>query len=196
MRLLDHIVHSAQKDGISDRERFETKAYPLLDRIYSMALRFTRNEVDAEDLVQNTYLKAWRYFKNFREGSNFKAWLLTILTNSYINEYRRLKRLPKHENLEDVSFLISDNKAETYKPELDFVPNQNEIFDDEISSAINRLPGRYRIVILLADVNDMTYQEIAEALHCPTGTVMSRLHRGRKMLARSLKTHATLNGWN
>ena len=168
-----------------------------LNSLYSIALRMTRNQLDAEDLIQDTAMRAFRYFNNFDRGTNFKAWVYRILTNNYINVYRKKKKTPQSVELESVSFKLEDaggNYWEALDVKDSGIPYE-EVFDDEISKAIDKLPDEYRMVVLLADVNDLSYKEIAQIIDHPLGTVMSRLHRGRKMLQRLLGSYAREKGY-
>jgi RNA polymerase sigma-70 factor (ECF subfamily) len=170
------------------RERFERDVLPLLPSLYSAAMRLTRNRADAEDLVQETYLRAYRGFAGFQEGTNLKAWLYRILTNSYINTYRKKQREPQIvEGPDDVDewYLYDrlggrsvEDSAETTV--LDQIPDQG------VKDALESLPERFRLPVLLADVEGFSYKEIAEIMETPIGTVMSRLHRGRKALEKAL----------
>lgn len=166
--------------------------------LFSLALRMTHNQLDAEDLVQETAMKAFRYFYRFDRGTNFRAWVYRILTNSFINNYRRKKKAPTQVELEDVAFKLDEEGAGFWE-KLDDRSNgfdYEDLFDDEINHAIDRLPDEYKIVVLLSDVESLNYKEIAEIISRPIGTVMSRLHRGRKMLQKSLARYAEENGYS
>ena len=168
------------------QRRFETEALPLLDGMYGAALRLTRNPADAEDLVQETYLKAYRGFGGFQEGTNLKAWLYRIMMNSYISSYRKAKRSPQTVPTDDVepfSYVRSvlDDGGKTPETEvLEGIP------DEEVKAALEELPEQFRMAVLLADVEGFSYKEIADIMEVPIGTVMSRLHRGRKQLQKRL----------
>jgi len=186
------------KKGECDKvSEFEKLSFALLDRLYSIALSMTRNRHDAEDLVQTTYMKAWRYFHWFKPGSNFDAWIFRILTNLYINDYRRKKRGLIQFNLDFAESQFENNATcdemdpAVFDQDFDF----DTLFDDEISDAFKTLPEKYRLVILLADVDNQKYRDIAEMLKVPIGTVMSRLSRGRKILSGILKGYAVENGF-
>ena len=159
---------------------------PFMDQLYSHAMRMTRNSADAEDLVQETYLKGYRAFDSFKEGTNLRAWLFRILTNSYINNYRKKQRRPDESDLGDVEDLYLYRRlggAETAalgRSAEDVL--LDHITDSEVKDAIEAMPEQYRDTVLLADVEGFAYKEIAEILDVPIGTVMSRLHRGRKRL--------------
>jgi RNA polymerase sigma-70 factor, ECF subfamily len=177
-------------------ERFERDVLPLLPGLYGAALRMTRNPADAEDLVQDTTLRAYRGFGTFQEGTNLKAWLYRILTNSFINTYRKRQREPKTvEGPEDQDdwYLFDRLGARSIEPSaeedvLDRIP------DADVKAALESIPENFRMAVLLADVEGFSYKEIAEITDVPIGTVMSRLHRGRKALEKALYGVATERG--
>jgi len=179
---------SASTDDVALRERFERDVVPLLPSLYGAALRLTRDPTDAEDLVQETYLRAFRGFSGFQEGTNLKAWLYRILTNSFINTYRKKQREPQTvEGPDDIDEWYLFNRLGAQSVErsaesevLDQIP------DEAVKAALESLPERFRLPVLLADVEGFSYKEIAEIMDTPIGTVMSRLHRGRKALQRAL----------
>ena len=169
------------------KERFERDAVPLLSGMYSSALRMTRNPSDAEDLVQETFLRAYRGFAGFQEGTNLKAWLYRILTNTFINSYRKKQREPKtvpDENVEDWylydRLAAQSSEASAEATVLEAIP------DEDVKAALDALPEAFRMAVLLADVEGFSYKEIAAILDIPIGTVMSRLHRGRRALEKRL----------
>jgi RNA polymerase sigma-70 factor (ECF subfamily) len=168
-----------------------------MDQIYRTALGMVKDPVKAEDLVQDTYLKAWRFYHKYEGGTNFRAWLFRILTNTFINEYRRVKRQPGRADFETIAPMTAAQEVSIADaaPFLDIGGSYDELFDDKIKEALDSLPEHYRIVTLLADISELSYQEIAELLGCPIGTVMSRLHRARKMLAHALKAYACAGGY-
>jgi RNA polymerase sigma-70 factor, ECF subfamily len=169
------------------RARFERDVLPLLPHLYSAALRLTRNPTDAEDLVQETYLRAFRGFGGFEEGTNLRAWMYRILTNTFINSYRKKQREPvtvQDDEIEDWYLFdrlgASGVEASAEAEVLDRLP------DEEVQQALEALPEGFRMAVLLADIEGFSYKEIAEILDIPIGTVMSRLHRGRKALQKAL----------
>ena len=163
---------------------------PYMSALYSAALRMTRNPSDAEDLVQETYLRAYRGFPGFKEGTNLKAWLYKILTNTYINSYRAKKRRPEQVELDDVEdFYLYKRLGGLEAVEADRGPEAevlDSIPDETVKKALEDLPEQFRMAVLLADVEGFSYKEIAEIMDVPIGTVMSRLHRGRKQLAEAV----------
>ena len=169
-------------------DRFDRDVLPLLPSLYGAALRMTRNPADAEDLLQETTLRAYRGFASFQEGTNLKAWLYRILTNSFINTYRKKQREPKTvdgpEDLDDW-FLYDRLGAQSVarSAEDDVLTN---IPDAEVKEALESIPENFRMAVLLADVEGFSYKEIAEIMDVPIGNVMSRLHRGRKALEKAL----------
>ena len=177
-------------------QRFNEEAMPLLDQLYGGALRMTRNPQDAEDLVQETYLKAYKAFDSFREGTNLKAWLYRIMTNTYINSYRKKQRRPIETSAEDVTdrqlyTTSSHDSTGLQSAEVEALKN---LPDTQIAEAMNSLSDDYRMVVYYADVEGLAYKEIAEVMDIPLGTVRSRLHRGRKQLRELLKDVANEQG--
>jgi len=175
-------------DDAALRERFERDVLPLLPNLYAAALRMTRNPADAEDLVQDTYLRAFRGFSGFKEGTNLKAWLYRILTNSFINTYRKKQRQPQTvEGPDDLDEWYLFDKLGGRSVELSAETEVlDKIPDEAVKAALESLPENFRLPVLLADVEGFSYKEIAEIMDTPIGTVMSRLHRGRKALQKAL----------
>jgi len=181
---------------VADRNEFAQQAMQYAPQLYSAALRMTRNSSDAEDLVQDTYLRAYRGFATFSDGTNLRAWLFRILTNTYINTYRAKQRRPQESELADVEDLYLYKRISG----LDVAARSAEdtlfelFTDDEVKNALEALPESFRLPVLLADVEQFSYKEIAEMLDIPIGTVMSRLHRGRKAMQKALIDFATERG--
>ena len=175
------------------KQEFETLALEHLDVLYSAALRLTKNERDAEDLVQDTCMRAYRFFDKFERGTNVKAWLFKILTNTFINRYRR--------NVKERTIVEGADRDTVHdrfvsRDASDFAANPEQyLFDrllsDDVLKAIDSLPIDFRMVVILADLQEFSYKEISEILECPVGTVMSRLFRGRKLLQKTLQAYAS-----
>jgi RNA polymerase sigma-70 factor (ECF subfamily) len=183
---------------MADQARFTELAMEHMPALYSAALRMTRNAADAEDLVQETYLKAYRSFGTFTEGTNLRAWLYRILTNTYINSYRAARRRPEVADVEDVEDLYLYHRL-TPDGRVDPGRSAEEVAlesftDDEVKAAIESLPASFRMAVLLADVEGFSYKEIAEITGVPIGTVMSRIHRGRRALQKALLEFAEARG--
>jgi len=184
------------------RKEFEDVAMEHLDSLYSMAIRLVFNREAAEDLVQETYLKAYRFFDTFQKGTNIKAWLFKILRNTFINKYRKTVNLPSEIFYEDVE---SVNSNLSYKQESDFAEltdtletkynDLGNLMEDDVKHAIDNLPIEYKEAILLSDVEELSYNDIAEITNVPIGTVKSRLNRGRKLLQKSLWEYAKDRGF-
>jgi RNA polymerase sigma-70 factor (ECF subfamily) len=181
---------------MADRQQFVNEAMQFAPQLYSAALRMTRNRSDAEDLVQETFLRAYRSFHTFAEGTNLRAWLFRILTNTYINTYRAKQRRVKENELADIDDLYLYRRiADVDQAARSAEDTLFELFtDDEVKAALEELPEVFRLPVLLADVEEFSYKEIADMLDVPIGTVMSRLHRGRKQMQKLLADYATERG--
>ncbi len=184
---------------MADQAHFIENAMEYMPALYSAAMRMTRNPADAEDLVQETYLKAYRGFGGFDEGTNLKAWLYRILTNTYINSYRTAKRRPQFNDVDDIEDLYLYRRVSSVgNPGATGRSAEDEVLDsftdDEVKSALESLPDTFRIAVLLADVEGFPYKEIADITEVPIGTVMSRVHRGRRALQKALHQFAQERG--
>ena len=175
---------------MADQAKFSELAIEYMPSLYTAALRMTRNPADAEDLVQETYLKAYRAFNSFTEGTNLKAWLYRILTNTYINAYRAKKRRPEESDIDDLENFYLYRRLGGLEGATAGRSAEDEVLDHftetEVKEAIEALPEQFRMAVLLGDVEGFSYKEIAEILDVPIGTVMSRLHRGRRALQKRL----------
>ncbi len=183
-------------ETLQKQRLFEEQALPLLDQLYGGAMRLTRNPQDAEDLIQETYLKAYSNFDSFKQRTNLKAWLYRIMMNTYINSYRKAKRRPLESSADELSDfqLYTTAGHDSTGLESAEVEALKQMPDSEISEAMNDLPEDYRMVVYYADVVGLAYKEIADVMGTPLGTVMSRLHRGRKLLRAALKDVAREKG--
>ena len=187
----------SKKEGPHQRGwDFEAAAMPYLDPLYNAAYRMARNPQDAEDLVQETYLKAYKYYDKFEEGTNLKAWLFKILKNTFINSYRKKQQAPPKADFADIeeSFetIVRDDGGAARTPEEELL---EKVLDEDVQQAIEELPHDYRMVVLLADLEGFAYKEIADILEIPVGTVMSRLYRGRRLLEEALLKYAREHGY-
>ena len=183
---------------MADQAVFADQAMEFAPQLYSAAMRMTRSKADAEDLVQETYLKGFRSFHTFTDGTNLRAWLFRILTNTYINKYRAKQRRPDESDLGDIEDLYLYKRLGTFEDASIGRSAEESLMemlpDDEVKQALEGLPDNFRLPVILADVEGFAYQEIAEMLDVPIGTVMSRLHRGRKAMQKALHTYALERG--
>ena len=178
------------------RGEFEELALKHLDPLYSAALRLTKNDRDAEDLVQDTFLRAYRFFDKFERGTNMKAWLFKILTNTFINRYRRSV---KERNIVEGSERDAVHERFVSREAAEYAANPEQFFfdrllSDDVLKAVDSLPIDFRLVVILADLQEFSYREVAEILDVPVGTVMSRLYRGRRLLQKALASYAVVSG--
>ena len=180
----------AETEAALKAEEFKAIALPYMDSIYRSALRMAGNVSDAQDLVQDSYLRAYRFFDKFEKGTNIKAWLLKILRNLWINKYHKESRAPKMVNIRDIETFEAMKAEETPEDRI-----FDGLLDDDITFAIDSLPEHFRLAITLSDLEGLSYREIAEIMDCPIGTVMSRLYRGRKLLRESLHDYAKRTGY-
>jgi len=188
---------SKQEDTHQRGWDFEAAAMPFLDPLFNAAYRMARNAQDAEDLVQETYLKAYKYYDKFEEGTNLKAWLFKILKNTFINSYRKKQQAPPKADFADIeesyeSIVRDDSGQQSRTPEEELL---EKVLDEDVQHAIEELPHDYRMVVLLADLEGFSYKEIADILEIPVGTVMSRLYRGRRLLEEALLKYARGHGY-
>ena len=180
------------------REDFTNDAMQYAPQLFATALRMTRNKADAEDLVQETFLKGWRAFDSYQQGTNLRAWLFRIMTNTFINKYNSQQRRPQETELDEVEELFLFRRMGAFdqsKMNQSAEDQMLELFtDEEVKNAIESLPETFRIPVLLSDVEGFSYKEIAEMIEVPIGTVMSRLHRGRKAMQKMLYEYAKERG--
>lgn len=181
---------------MADRSTFAADTEPFMGPLFSKAVLLTTNQAEAEDLVQETYLRAYRSYGTFRPGTNLRAWLFRILTNAHINRYRARKRRPEETGLDDMEDPGLHRRSRDEQKWGRSAEDEllDKFSESEVLSAVESLAPAYRRTVLLADVEGYSYKEIAEHLDIPIGTVMSRLHRGRRILRRSLETYARAAG--
>lgn len=184
-----------KQSEIKKQTDFNEEMLPHLDALYNFALRLAAEPNDAEDLVQDTIVKAYRFFSSYEKGTNAKAWLFRILKNSYINNYRKQSKRPSEVDFDDVSSFYESIRAERTETSDLEEKMFSELIDDDLTRALNRLPEDFRTVVLLCDVEGFTYEEIANMLDVPIGTIRSRLHRGRNLLKVELMEYARKRGF-
>jgi RNA polymerase sigma-70 factor (ECF subfamily) len=191
-------VRFSSRALMANQDAFAEQAMDYMPQLYSTALRMTHNASDAEDLVQETYLKAYKGFAGFEQGTNLRAWMFRILTNTYINSYRSKKRRPDETELDGVEDFYLYRRMGGLEAARASRSAEDELMDyftdADVQAAIDDLPESYRLAVLLSDVEGLSYKEIAEDLDIPIGTVMSRLHRGRKALQKQLHDFAIERG--
>ena len=182
-------------EEVQKQDDFQEEIIPHLDAMYTFALRLTSDPNDAEDLVQDTIVKAYRFFSSYEKGTNAKAWLFRILKNSYINNYRKKSKQPSQVDYDEVSSFYETIRAD--RTDTSDLEDRmfRELIDDDISNALEQLPEDFRTVVLLCDVEGFTYEEIANMLDVPIGTIRSRLHRGRNLLKAELMEYAEDRGY-
>jgi RNA polymerase sigma factor (sigma-70 family) len=187
---LNKDVDKAEKDA-----QFEKEFMPLMDSLYNFAYRLTLDEDDANDLVQETFMKAYRFFNSYEQGTNAKAWLFRILKNSFINDFRKKSKEPSKVDYQEIeSFYNSDDVDERITTDLR-IDSVQEMIGDEVATALNSLAVDFRTIIILCDLEGFTYEEMSKILDIPIGTVRSRLHRARNLLKDKLKQYANYMGY-
>ncbi len=193
----EEIVVSRETYG--DKEKyliFDKEFMPHIDSMYNFAYRLTNDEDDANDLVQDTYLKAFRFINSFQKGTNAKAWLFRILKNSFINDYRKKSKEPSKVDYQEVEMVYNSADEPQYDGTVDLrTESVQELIGDEVANALNGLPVDFRTVLILCDIEGFTYEEMAKILDIPIGTVRSRLHRARNLLKEKLRSYATKMGY-
>lgn len=183
------------KNELQKQKAFNEEMLPHLDALYNFALRLTYDSTDAEDLVQESLVKAYRFFHSYEKGTNAKAWLFRILRNSFINNYRKQSRQPQQIDYDEVSSFYETIRSEQSESTDLESKMYSEMMDDELSNALAQLPEDFRTVVMLCDVEDFTYEEIANMLDVPIGTIRSRLHRGRNLLRHQIFGYAQKKGY-
>jgi RNA polymerase sigma factor (sigma-70 family) len=183
----------------SDTEKyvvFDSEFMPHIDSMFNFAYRLTNDEDDANDLVQDTYMKAYRFINSFQKGTNAKAWLFRILKNSFINDYRKKSKEPAKVDYQEVETVYNSENEPQYNGTVDLRTDMvQDMIGDEVARALNGLPVDFRTVIILCDIEGFTYEEMAKILDIPIGTVRSRLHRARNLLKEKLRSYATNMGY-
>ncbi len=193
----DNPLDKLSPQELEARKRdFEKEAIPHMKILFNYALRMSGDQLEADDLVQDTYMRAFRFFHKFERGTNCKAWLFRIMKNCYINKYRKNKKEPSKVDYEDVQNFYDSIRDDVVDPnDLEHKVFSN-LLDDEMMNALNSLQDDYKTVVILCDLEGLSYEEIAEFLDVPIGTVRSRLHRGRKILQKKLQDYAKSRGYS
>jgi RNA polymerase sigma factor (sigma-70 family) len=195
----EHSEEEVVKRIYSDTEKhqiFNKEFMPHIDAMYNFAYRLTNDEDDANDLIQDTYLKAFRFINSFQEGTNAKAWLFRILKNSFINDYRKKSKEPSKVDYQEVETVYNSTEDAEYESTTDLrLESVQDMIGDEVAMALNGLPIDFRTVIILCDIEGFTYEEMAKILDIPIGTVRSRLHRARNLLKEKLRSYAKSMGY-
>ncbi len=192
----DDIESLSEEKLLQRKIDFDEEAMPHMNILHGYALKITGNQLDADDLVQETFLRAFRFFDKFEKGTNCKAWLFRVMKNLFINKYRKNQREPGKVDYDEI-----ENYFDTIRSEkLDSTDLQEKVFsnllDDDVTKALNSLQDDFKTVVILCDLEGLSYEEIAEFIQCPIGTVRSRLHRGRKMLQQKLYDYAKEKGYD
>jgi len=186
----------SEKELLKIKDEFEKEAMPHMNLLQNYAYKMCGNELDADDLVQDTYLRAYRFFHKFEKGTNCKAWLFRIMKNLFINNYRKTQKQPNKVDYGEIENFFENVKSD----KLDSNDLQEKVFanllDDEVMHALNSMQDDFKTVVILCDIEGLSYEEIADFIKCPIGTVRSRLHRGRKMLQEKLTSYAKSKGYD
>ncbi|MBN1633938.1 MAG: sigma-70 family RNA polymerase sigma factor [Ignavibacteria bacterium] len=177
------------------KEEFEKEAMPHMPLLRNYANKITMNELDADDLLQETYMRAFRFFNKFEKGTNCKAWLFRIMKNLFINNYRKNQKTPNKVDYDEIENFYESIKSDITDSSDLQEKVYNNLLDDEVTHALNSLQDDFKTVIILCDIEGLSYEEIAEFVQCPVGTVRSRLHRGRKLLEQKLSKYAKIRGY-
>ena len=185
----------SEQELIQRKRNFEKEALPHMKILYNNALRMSGNREEANDLLQDTYLRAFRLYHKFQRGTNCRAWLFKIIKNCYINKYRKDKKEPAKIDYEDVQNFYDSIRSEVVDPNDREYKVFSNLLDDDVMNALNSLQDDYKTVVILCDLEGLSYEEMAEFLDCPIGTVRSRLHRGRKILQKKLTEYAKAKGY-
>lgn len=183
-------MNKAEKDQF-----FESTFFPYMQQLFNFAYSLVNDEDEAKDLVQDTFVKAYRFIESFEPGTNVKAWLFRILKNTFINEYRRKTNLPYHVSLNEVQYVDEDGRTEDYVHSEDYSEYYKNMMGDEVTIALNSLVPEFKTIIILSDLEGFSYEEMAKILDIPVGTVRSRLFRARNSLKEKLKTYGLSRGF-